>query len=258
MNEKDCIKKLNRAERKVRILEDMFEDRTRELHAKIQEKEELELFAFMSSHDLKEPLRTIKSFSEILEEDYAQSLDDEGQKIVSNIKSSAIRLTEMISGLLEYAQLGKNKSKIMLNCNIAISDIAKDLDKLISETDTTLIYKNLPTLPVYATEFRVLLQNLIQNAIKFRSKDSTPIINITAVQRKDDYLFSVIDNGIGIEPRFHESIFQVFRKLHPDSEYEGAGLGLSNCQKIVELHGGRIWVDSAVGKGSTFHFIIPG
>ncbi|MBB4079518.1 light-regulated signal transduction histidine kinase (bacteriophytochrome) [Lewinella aquimaris] len=249
-------RKLDTAERKVRILEDMIEDRTRELHLKGEENQELELFAYLTSHDLQEPLRTIMSFVEILEEEYADRLDGDGSTALNFIREGADRMSLLIKSLLHYSKVGKNRTRRLVNTNKVVEDILSRLQTSIQEADAKISYGSLPVLNVFEVEWAQLFQNLVHNAIKFRKPDVAPVISIGVQQREDEYLFFVRDNGIGIEEKFREKVFVIFQRLHSNDLYPGTGIGLANCKKIVELHDGKIWLESTVGVGSTFYFTI--
>ncbi|WP_020533329.1 sensor histidine kinase [Flexithrix dorotheae] len=218
---------------------------------------ELEQFAYVASHDLQEPLRTILSFSELLEKKYKNNLDDEADLYLKFIKESTLRMKSLVKALLDYSRLGTNLKLTQVNCNDIIADIQKDLKTRIQETDTILKVDALPTLNAYQTELRLLFQNLITNAIKFSKKEVQPIIQISAQEEKEYWKIFIQDNGIGIEDKFKERIFIIFQRLHSKKEYEGTGIGLSQCSKIVDLHGGQIGVESKLNEGSTFYFTIP-
>ncbi|NJB84345.1 light-regulated signal transduction histidine kinase (bacteriophytochrome) [Lewinella marina] len=249
-------KKLELAERKVRILEDMIEDRTRELHLKKEENLELELFAYLTSHDLQEPLRTIISFVEILEEDYQDNFEGEARMALNYIREGADRMSLLIKSLLQYSKVGKNRTRRMVNTNKVLNEILSGLQKSIQETGAQIVYSSLPRVNVYEIEWTQLFQNLIHNAIKFRRPGVAPRIRIGVTEGEEEYTFFVEDNGIGVEERFKEKIFVIFQRLHSNEQYPGTGIGLANCKKIVELHGGKIWLESEVGVGSTFYFTI--
>ena len=249
-------KKLDIAERKVRILEDMIEDRTRELHLKKEENQELELFAYLTSHDLQEPLRTIIGFVEVLEEDYRDKLEGDAFTALNFIRAGADRMSLMIKSLLDYSKVGKNRTKRMVDTNKVLEEIISSFQKLIRETNAEISYEPLPVLFVFQVEWTQLFQNLIHNAIKFRRDDVSPKIRVGVKERKKEYEFFVEDNGIGIDEKFQEKIFVIFQRLHTIDKYPGTGIGLANCKKIVELHDGKIWLESEVGVGSTFFFTI--
>jgi PAS domain S-box-containing protein len=217
---------------------------------------ELKQFSYLTSHDLQEPLRTLINFSSILQEEYQDKLDEDGQLYLSFIHDASQRMRQLVHGLLRYSQVGKNQPPQSLDCNQLISSIIVDLGLIIAETNATISYDQLPTLEAYPVEFRLLLQNLLENAIKFRHPNTPPHIEIKAEETQEHWLFSVRDNGIGIAPKHQDRIFTIFQRLHTAKEYPGTGIGLAKCKKIVDLHGGRIWVESIPGEGSSFFFTI--
>ncbi|MDO7173779.1 ATP-binding protein [Mariniflexile sp. AS56] len=235
-------------------LEKRVKERTNELELK---NKELSQFVYIASHDLQEPLRTIHSFSGLLKEEFENNLSDEANIYLNFISDASTRMSELVKGLLDYGLIGQNKKKTIFKCEQLIQDIQADLYIKIKESNTTLIINNLPEITGYKTEVRLLFQNLICNAIKFRKENSPAEIEVSVKRRKHKWEFSVKDNGIGIAEENTHRIFGIFKRLHNRDVYEGAGIGLSHCKKIVELHGGKIWVDSKINEGSTFHFTIP-
>ncbi len=217
---------------------------------------ELEQFTYITSHDLQEPLKSITGLAEILTEDYKDQLDEEGQNSLAFLHESTERMKELISSLLHYSRLGQKSTVEEVDCNELIEVIKKDLTSSISETNTRFEITALPTVSGYKTELRLLFQNLISNAIKFRKKDNVSVIKISAKKQQQAWLFAVKDNGIGIDMKFTDKIFTIFQQLNPKEEYPGTGIGLSHCKKIVELHDGDIWVEAEPDKGSTFYFTI--
>jgi light-regulated signal transduction histidine kinase (bacteriophytochrome) len=218
---------------------------------------ELELFAYMASHDLQEPLRTVGGFVKRLEKKYTGKLDEKADKYLFYIAQATDRMSDLITGLLSYSRLGNELQISDIDCNQIIKDIQDDMGAMIIESKATIHINNLPRLRGYELKFRLLLQNLINNAIKFRKTGTDPVISISAIYENNQWKFAVKDNGIGIDPESHDKIFLVFQRLHPRNQYDGHGIGLAHCRKIVELHGGNIWVESQPGKGSTFYFTIP-
>jgi signal transduction histidine kinase len=218
--------------------------------------EELEQFAYVASHDLQEPLRTISNFSSLLSERYGSQLDELGNKSVAFIEQAAVRLHQLVVGLLDYSRVGKQATKEVIDCNQLLSDIQNDLAATIKENQAIVEVDRLPTVSGYKVELRLLFQNVLDNAIKFRRDDTIPQIQVSASEQANFWLFSVSDNGIGIAPEFQHRIFQIFQRLHHRHEYSGTGIGLAHCKKIVELHGGGIWVESEVGQGAKFFFSI--
>ncbi len=218
---------------------------------------ELEQFVYIASHDLQEPIRTIINYLQVIQEDYADSLDQHAQRFLGYIGESSHRITTLIQDLLIHSRIGKNQPIEEVDCEQLIYDLETDMQAAIKEHKARIQVSLLPKIKVYATDFRLLFQNLISNAIKFRHPKRIPIIQISARQKAQSWMFKVQDNGIGIAPEHKDKIFRIFQRLHLRNEYEGTGIGLAHCQKIVEAHGGKIWVESAVGQGSTFCFTIP-
>jgi signal transduction histidine kinase len=229
-------------------------ERTKELNLK---NKELKQFAYIASHDLQEPLRTVLSFTELLDTNYTQYFDETGKKSMKFITEAALRMKELIKGLLDFSRIGTNKEKEQVDCNILLSEIQEDLALSITETNTTIQIEALPTINGYKTELRLLFQNLMSNAIKFKKDNVAPQIHIGIKEEENNKTFFVQDNGIGIPDEYKERIFMIFQRLNSDSKYKGTGIGLAHCQKIIEMHGGTIWVESQEGKGSVFYFNIP-
>ncbi|WP_188467840.1 PAS domain S-box protein [Marivirga lumbricoides] len=215
-----------------------------------------ERFAYIASHDLQEPVRTIISISEIFKKEYFEQFDDRGKQLLLFINESGIRMSNLIKGLLDYSRLGIDKSFEKVKINTLLSEIEIDLSNKIKTYNAQIIYGNLPIINGYSVELRSLFQNLITNAIKFSKKDIQPIIEIKASEDINEWKFSVADNGIGIDMKFKDKIFQMFRRINNKKSYEGTGIGLAHCLRIVEIHGGTIWFDSHLGDGSTFYFTI--
>jgi len=234
-------------------LERKVQQRTMELEIK---NKELEQFAYVASHDLQEPLRTVSSFVELLKKRFEGNLDAETDKYLTYIVQGSDRMKVLIKDLLDYSRIGRKTKLETVDCNIVLQQVLLDLDKAIKEQQATITTEVLPVIKGYPTELKLLFQNLISNSIKFRRKDVSPEIKITVVKKTGYWQFAVQDNGIGIEEKFRDRIFIIFQRLHTRSEYEGSGIGLAHVKKIVELHGGKIWIESEPGKGSTFYFTI--
>lgn len=218
---------------------------------------EIEQFVYIASHDLQEPLHTIASFTQFLKTEYADKLDDTGQMYLQFMLQAADRMKGLITNLLDYSRIGIEKTLTEVDCNLLVSHVIANLDGKIKENDAVIFCKNLPLVKGYAIELEQLFQNLLSNAIKFRNKNNAPVIKITASKEDRNWRFNVIDNGIGINPKFAEKVFHIFQRLHGQGEYEGNGIGLAHCKKIVELHGGKISVHSNPISGCTFTFTIP-
>ncbi|GAA4272494.1 YfiR/HmsC family protein [Aquimarina gracilis] len=226
---------------------------------------ELEQFAYIASHDLQEPLNTISSFIGLISEDYGDSFDDVGKESLAFIKDASVRMKKLIDSLLEYSRLGRNKEYVEVDLNKVFGELKKDLGTIIEKTGARIDVGKLPRVKGSEIELRLVLQNLISNAIKFREPNKVPEIEISSVKvtdlsddGSDFWKFSVKDNGIGIPEEHKDRIFAIFQRLHTREEYKGTGIGLAHCKKIVESHGGKIWLSSEKGKGSTFYFTIPG
>ncbi|HLP49487.1 MAG TPA: ATP-binding protein, partial [Chitinophagales bacterium] len=217
---------------------------------------EMEQFAYIASHDLREPLLTIKSYAKLLDEGVGGRLDEDGKIFTRSIINGIARMEELTKGLLEYSRLGQIKPLQPVNCDQVLADVLADLHSLISTTNATITIEPLPLINGYPLELKLLFQNLINNAIKFRKKEVVPIIHIAAHKIDGGWQFTVHDNGIGIAEKSRNKIFAMFQRLHNRDEYEGTGIGLAQCKKIVEMHGGRIWVESEPGQYSTFCFTI--
>lgn len=218
---------------------------------------ELEQFSFLASHDLQEPLRKIQSFIDLLKEHLMPHLDEQANKYMSTITSGAERMRLLIEDLLAYSCIDKNQPNLVsVDFNVLVDEVAEVMEGVIKDNEVQLVKKPLPQLEASPTLMRQVFQNLIANAIKFRST-KPPSITISARQKGKKWIFAVQDNGIGIDRQYHDKIFEIFRRLHPTNQYTGSGIGLAICKKIVEYHSGRIWVESAFGKGSTFYFTLP-
>jgi PAS domain S-box-containing protein len=224
---------------------------------KIEEKnKELEQFTYIASHDLQEPLNTIISFIKVIEENSDREFSELEKDSFLFINQASLRMKELIKGLLDYSRLGRRAEVKKLDSRLIVQAVCHDLDYLIRETNTKIIIGELPKIYAFETELRLLFQNLISNAIKFTEPNTSPVISITAEKGRSHWQFTVKDNGIGIDPIYKDKIFIIFQRLHGRNEYEGTGIGLAHCRKIVELHNGDIWVESEVGQGSTFQFTI--
>lgn len=242
-------------------LEELVEKRTEELKEISEElrrsNNELQQFAYAASHDLQEPLRTIAGFAKMIEKRYKSRLDEKADEFIGFIIDGTKRMQQLIKDLLEYSRVGAKHNEFKpTDCSLIIDKVISNLETSIKENSATVTYENLPTIMSDADQLGRLFQNLISNAIKFRSTE-TPKIHIAAGKKKDEWVFSVRDNGIGIDPKYSEKIFVVFQRMHTTSEYPGTGIGLAICKKIVEHHGGRIWVESEPEKGATFYFTLP-
>lgn len=222
-----------------------------------QKNHESEQFAYVASHDLQEPLRTITNFIGIFSDEYKDKLDENAGMYLQFINGASVRMQTLITDLLEYTTIENDRKWVEIDCNALISEILQDMSATINDTGTTVNYGNLPVITGQASRFKSLFQNLISNAIKFRKKEVAPFIEISAEEHSKEWQFRVTDNGIGIDKAYYEKIFKLFQRLHGRKEYEGTGIGLAHCKKIVDLRGGRIWVESEPGAGSSFYFTVP-
>ena len=218
----------------------------------------LEQFAFSASHDLQEPLRSIKIYSELLIRRYSSKLDAEGLEFLGYLRTGAMRMESLVADLLAYTQISKAEQQHeIVDPNAILKTVLESLAGAISEGQARITSEPLPPLPIYGRHLQSLLQNLIGNAIKYRSKERIPEIHVRADLQGTDWVFSVSDNGIGLAPQYKENIFGLFQRLHTSEEYPGTGMGLAICQRIVAQYHGQIWVESEPGRGSTFRFSIP-
>jgi len=261
------ITERKRAEDALRLahaeLESRVQERTMDLHLSNAELErsnaELQQFAYVASHDLQEPLRNVASCLQLLEKKCKDKLDAEADEYIHYAVEAAARMRVLIMDLLAYSRIAtKGKPPEWIDCEDILDQTAKNLGSAIAETGTVITHDPLPTVAADTTQLVQVFQNLIGNAIKF-CKDSPPRVHVSAVKNKDkdEWIFSVKDNGIGIEARHLDRIFVIFQRLHKRSEYPGTGMGLAIVKKVVERHRGRVWVESQPGAGSTFYFTIP-
>ncbi|MCV9386191.1 PAS domain-containing sensor histidine kinase [Reichenbachiella ulvae] len=229
-----------------------------ELEQKKQELEqknnELRQYAIIASHDLKSPLNTVSEIINLIELQF--KLDDSLSELLHFISDSTHRMRNVIDALLDHGRIGQGKEKTMVDCQKLLEVIQQDLATKIKETNAIIEVGKMPQIMGYKTELRLLFQNLISNGIKFSKPGLAPKVKISAKKLKG-WTFTVEDNGIGIDKQFQEQIFNIFERLHDRRKYDGSGIGLAHCKKIIELHKGEIWVKSKPGEGSAFHFSIP-
>lgn len=218
---------------------------------------ELEQFAYIASHDLQEPLRTVSNVAHLLSTKFTSKNDPTINKNLDFLNSATQRMQELIKGLLDYSRLGKNTKIEEVDCQELVTNVLSDLDSQVKETGANIEVSELPTVNAYPMELRLLFQNLISNALKFGKERDKINVMIDVISSKDHFEFKIKDNGIGIETNDLEKIFMIFKRLHAQNKYKGNGIGLAHCQKIVDLHEGKIWVESEPGKGSSFYFTIP-
>ena len=235
-------------------LEQRVAERTKQLEFHLKE---IEQFTYIASHDLSEPLHALTNFTNLIHEEYSGKLDEDGNKSIDFIYHSAIRMRLLLKGLLDYSLLGKDSVMSDVDCNKVVAEVLSDLSVAIKSCEASITIQELPVINGYSAELNLLFQNLIHNAIKFRKKNIPPVIKISAENHGTELAFSITDNGIGVKKQDQEKVFIIFKRMVKRNEFEGMGIGLAHCKKIVELHGGRIWVESNKEGGSTFMFTIP-
>ncbi len=234
--------------------EEALEKKTEELE---RSNRELQMFAYVASHDLQEPLRAIHSFTQLLVQRYSKDLDSDAQEFMKFITDGTSRMRQLIQDLLAFSRVQTRGQPFSpVDVNKVLEEVKINLQVAIDETGAVLTKDSLPTIIADQTQMIQVFQNLIQNAIKFRKKEEPPRVHVSAERKGDEWIFSVRDNGIGIDPQYFEKIFVIFQQLHSKGEYPGTGIGLAIVKRIIERHGGRIWIESEPGRGSTFFFTI--
>jgi signal transduction histidine kinase len=217
---------------------------------------DLEQFAYVASHDLQEPLRMVTAYTQLLAERYRGKLDENADKFIGYAIEGAQRMQVLIQDLLAFSRVGRKEASESVECNAVMREVLQTLAAAIQENGAVVTHGELPAVWADRTQVVQVFQNLIGNAIKFRGKEP-PVVSVQAEKAGQHWQFSVRDNGIGIAPEYAENIFVVFQRLHARTEYPGNGIGLAICKKIVERDGGKIWVESGAGSGSTFKFTLP-
>ncbi|MGH9627397.1 MAG: ATP-binding protein, partial [Bryobacteraceae bacterium] len=236
-----------------------IDDQKRTEEALRQANHDLEQFAFSASHDLQEPLRNVAIYGQLLKKRYGTKLDADGDEFLGYIVEGALRMETLLRGLLTYTQVtgsSEEEQAPSVDPNAVMKNVVSILHGAIDQSQAVITCDHLPELRVQEIHLQQLFQNLLANALKYRSTEP-PSIHVSARRYGLHWTFSVRDNGIGIDPMYKQQVFGIFKRLHTREKYSGAGIGLAICQKIVERYGGRIWVESEVGKGSTFIFSLP-
>ena len=254
---KDHLARLPEAVRRA-----MREQKLRQDHKHSQEElarsnQDLEQFAYVASHDLQEPLRMVATYTQLLAERYKGKLDSDADKYIHYAVDGALRMQKLVQDLLAFSRVGRQGMTLeSTDCNTVLEASLSNLNAAIQESGAVIRHSPLPVVMADSSQLVQVFQNLIGNAIKFRGPEA-PSIQVNAEATANEWIFSVTDNGIGIASEQAENVFVIFRRLHTRAEYPGNGIGLSVCKKIVERHGGRIWVKSEAGRGSTFQFTLP-
>lgn len=217
---------------------------------------EMEQFAYIASHDLREPLLTIRGYLDVIREDFGKSLPEEVTGYLKTISAATDRMDELMKGLLDYSRLSQVKKLQKVEVTKMLDEVMADLDNSISREKAVIDYAGLPAIYGYPLELKLLFQNLISNAIRYRREGVAPHIKLAFATIDGGWKFTVKDNGIGIQESQLNTIFGLYRQLHDKGKSDGYGIGLANCKKIVELHGGEIWTTSTPGEGSVFHFTL--
>lgn len=246
---------------KVKVYLDIYVQREQILRLNAvlrQSNAELERFAYICSHDMQEPVRMMNSYGGLLDKNAAGLLDDKGKKYLGLIISNAQRMQKMIQDILAFSRIGREDIKMeRVDCNAILREVLGEFETIIKEKHACALCDSLPTLETSPTLMRVLLQNLLSNALKFQDGSKPPEITIKAERQTSFWRFAVSDNGIGIDPAFRHKIFAIFQRLHRKEDYPGTGIGLSTCKKFIELCGGSIGFESVPGQGTTFFFTLP-
>jgi PAS domain S-box-containing protein len=245
------------------LIRDVSASKQHELGIEIQNNKlktqntELEQFAYIASHDLQEPLLTLTSVSKLFSEEFSGQLNEQGNQYLGFISNLTHRMQLLVKGLLDYSRIGKEGVPKLVDVQHLVTEVLAEMAFSVEESHAKITVETLPELKAYMPELKQVFQSLLNNAIKFRQQTMPLEIRVSAKKQDNNWIFSVSDNGIGIEESDKEKIFVIFKRLHNRNEYEGTGIGLSHCHKIIALHGGAIGVDSKPGHGSTFHFSIP-
>ncbi|MFW6112601.1 MAG: sensor histidine kinase [Chloroflexota bacterium] len=221
-----------------------------------QKNQELEHFAYIVSHDLREPLRMVTNYTKLIEKRYRDKLDAEGEQFISYAVDGSRRMQQLLNGLLAYCRVSTHGEPFQpVDCDALLRSVVGMLDITVQEASARVTWSEMTQVVADESQLLQLFQNLIANAIKYR-RDEPPYIHISVEERNNEWLFAFQDNGIGIEPQYQERVFHIFQRLHTKDKFDGTGVGLAVCRRIVERHGGQIWLESEPGRGTTFYFTI--
>jgi light-regulated signal transduction histidine kinase (bacteriophytochrome) len=246
------------ANRQIGVIFTDVTERKRAQAELLRANQDLEQFAYSASHDLQEPLRTVKIYCELLAQRHGEKLDGSARQFLEFVTSGASRMEMLVRDLLAYTQSGQlDLPTATTDSDEAFRGALANLAGAMEETGARVTSQPLPPIRIHKTQLQQLFQNLIGNSIKYRRPDVPPVVRVSVRCDNDMWLFSVSDNGLGIEAEFKERIFGLFKRLHTNDQYSGTGIGLAICQRIVERYRGRIWVESEYGEGSTFNFTLP-
>ena len=246
---------LSTAKTRLQVVNENLANRTESLS---QANEELQRFAYAVAHDLNAPLRGISALTELLVQRNAEKLDDSSKECAGMIVNRVQRMQSMIKGLLDYAAaVEKPEERAVVDCNELVTRALQDLDSSVKDCGAQITVDSLPSVPATESHLVQVFSNLIGNGIKYRPSIRIPQIHISAIEKESEWVFCVTDNGIGLDMKYAKDIFGMFKRLHNEDEYEGSGIGLALSKIVIERHGGRIWVESELGKGSRFLFTLP-
>jgi signal transduction histidine kinase len=253
----EVIRRALREKHERNLRHQVEEDLARKVDELARSNADLEQFAYIASHDLQEPLRMVAAYTQLLSERYTGKLDEDADKFLGYASEGALRMQVLIKDLLAFSRVGRNcATRVEVDCNEVMKEVFQSLTPAIQESGAVVNCAELPKVWADRTQMAQVFQNLIGNAIKFREK-APPVVFVEAEKADQQWLFSVKDNGIGIAPEYAENIFVAFQRLHARTEYAGNGIGLAIVKKTIELYGGKIWVESEPGAGSTFKFTMP-
>ena len=254
---KDHLTHLPRKVRRAMQDKRLREEHKQTLAELARSNQDLEQFAYAASHDLQEPLRMVATYTQLLAERYRGRLDADADKYIHYAVDGALRMQALVQDLLTFSRVGRQGTDLQsTDCNAVVETAVKNLQSAVAESRAQVTHDRLPEVLADRSQLVQVFQNLIGNAIKFRGADP-PAIHISASEKRREWVFAIADNGIGIASEHAEIIFAIFKRLHTRAEYPGSGIGLAICKKIIERLGGRIWVESQTGRGSTFKFTLP-